>query len=301
MTKGSLLAVLSVMVPAFFLSGCFWKNSSQANERVVIQASDLQTGKARLKEEAEADSGEEADSKVIDSCELYVFIAASLQNAMEDVQALYQERQPNVNILYNADSSGTLQTQIEEGAQCDVFFSAAEKQMAALVDGGYVREDEWIGLLENQVVLIKARDSRTLVTGFETITKAANLALAGEDVPVGQYSREIFESLGILDEVLGMEINQGANVTAVLTAVAEMSNEIGIVYATDAMAMRDQVEVIANAPEGSYQQPVVYPAGLVANIQATEAQQAAARSFYEFLQTDEAADVFEAHGFSVRR
>ena len=182
--------------------------------------------------------------------EIYVFIAASLSNAMEEIQKNFNEMYPEVEILYNADSSGTLQTQIEEGARCDVFFSAAEKQMNALAEEKLVPEDSIVDLLENKVVLIKPAGQETQVTGFKNITDAENIALAGDSVPVGQYAREIFENLGIAEDVEKMEINEGKNVTEVLANVSEGSNEVGVVYATDAASVRDKVEVIAEAPEG---------------------------------------------------
>ena len=187
------------------------------------------------------------------SGDLYVFIAASLANAMDEIQKDFNEEYPDVNILFNADSSGTLQTQIEEGSRCDIFFSAATKQMDALVDEELAEKDSVVDLLENKVVLIKPKGGETKVTGFENITDAKNIALAGEDVPVGQYSREIFKNLGIEDDVNKMEINEGKNVTDVLASVSEGSNEIGIVYATDATSVADKVDVIAEAPEGSLQ------------------------------------------------
>ena len=145
--------------------------------------------------------------------EVNTFIAASLSNAMEEIQKDFNETYPDVEILYNADSSGTLQTQIEEGARCDIFFSAADKQMDALVDEDLAKKDTVEDILENKVVLIKPKDGETKVTGFENITDAANIALAGDSVPVGQYSREIFDNLGITDEVNKMEINEGKNVS----------------------------------------------------------------------------------------
>ena len=154
------------------------------------------------------------------SGDLYVFIAASLSNAMEDIQKDFNKKYPDVNILFNADSSGTLQTQIEEGSRCDIFFSAATKQMDALVDEKLAEKNSVVDLLENKVVLIKPKDGETKVTGFENITDAENIALAGEDVPVGQYSREIFKNLGIEDDVNKMEINEGKNVTEVLASVS---------------------------------------------------------------------------------
>lgn len=233
-----------------------------------------------------------------ESVTLNVFIAASLKNAMEEIQADYVKEHENVTIVYNADSSGTLQTQIQEGAECDVFFSAATKQMTVLSEGGFITEDGVVNLLENKVVLIKSKGSDTEVTGFENITKAANLALAGEEVPVGAYARKIFENLGILDAVMSMEINQGANVTAVLSAVSEASNEVGVVYATDAKSMPDLIEVIAEAPKDSLDDPVIYPVGLVNNSSANEYQQQSAKEFIEYLHTDKAIAIFQKYGFS---
>ena len=230
--------------------------------------------------------------------EVYAFIAASLNNAMGEIQKDFNETYPDVEILFNADSSGTLQTQIEEGARCDIFFSAATKQMDALVDEGPAQKDSVVDLLENKVVLIKPKDGETKVTGFENITDAANLALAGESVPVGQYSREIFENLGIMDEVNQMEINEGKNVTDVLASVSEGSNEVGIVYATDAASVADSVDIIAEAPEGSLETPVLYPVGLVEDKEASEDDTAAAEAFLEYLQSDEAIAVFEKYGFA---
>ena len=231
--------------------------------------------------------------------EVYTFIAASLNNAMEEIQKDFNETYPDVEILYNADSSGTLQTQIEEGARCDIFFSAAQKQMNALLDKGIADKDSVVDLLENKVVLIKPKDGETKVTGFEDITAAANLALAGEDVPVGQYSREIFENLGILDQVNEMEINEGKNVTEVLAAVSEGSNEVGIVYATDAASVADSVDIIAEAPAGSLKTPVLYPVGLIEDKEASDDDKAAAAVFLEYLQSDEALEVFEKYGFAA--
>ena len=232
------------------------------------------------------------------SGDLYVFIAASLNNAMEEIQKDFNEDYPDVNILYNADSSGTLQTQIEEGSRCDIFFSAATKQMDALVDEELAKKDSVVDLLENKVVLIKPKGGETKVTGFENITDAANIALAGEDVPVGQYAREIFKNLGIEDDVNKMEINEGKNVTEVLASVSEGSNEVGIVYATDAASVVDKVDIIAEAPEGSLKTPVLYPVGLTEDKEASDSEAAAADAFLAYLQTDEALKVFEEYGFT---
>ena len=233
------------------------------------------------------------------SGDLYVFIAASLANVMDEIQKAFNEEYPDVNIFFNADSSGTLQTQIEEGSRCDIFFSAATKQMDALVDEDLAKKDSVVDLLENKVVLIKPKDGETKVTGFENITDAENIALAGEDVPVGQYSREIFKNLGIEDAVNKMEINEGKNVTDVLASVSEGSNEIGIVYATDAASVADKVDIIAEAPEGSLETPVLYPVGLTVDAEASDEEAAAADAFLAYLQTDDAMKVFEEYGFAA--
>ena len=231
--------------------------------------------------------------------EVYAFIAASLSNSMEEIQKDFNELYPNVTIYYSADSSGTLQTQIEEGARCDLFFSAADKQMDALTEEKLTKEDTVVDLLENKIVLIKPADGETKVTGFENVTDAENMALAGEDVPVGQYSREIFTNLGIMDDVNKMEINECKNVTDVLAAVSEGSNEIGVVYATDAASVADKVEILAEAPADSLQTPVLYPVGLIEDKEASEDDTRAAEAFLDYVESDAAIKVFEDYGFTA--
>ena len=136
------------------------------------------------------------------------------------------------------------------------------------------------------------------VTGFENITEAATIALGDpESVPVGQYAQEIFQNLGLWDELEnGGKVSWGENVTQVLSWVAEGSAEVGVVYATDAAKadFADKVNVMADAPEGSLQTPVIYPVAPL----AAAADNEAAQLFVEFLQSDEAMEVFESYGFS---
>ena len=247
-------------------------------------------GRYLLKNGFQAAAGEAAT--------VQVYIAASLSNAMDEISANYKSVQPNVDLVFNAGSSGKLQTQIEEGGACDVFFSAATKQMDALVEGGFVQEADVTDLLENKVQLIKPAGTETKVTGFENITDAANLALAADTVPVGQYAREIFDNLGITDQVMAMEINECEDVSAVLAAVSEGSNEVGIVYATDAASVADKVDVIATASDTELKSKVIYPVGIVKNTEADDAEVAAAKAFVDYLKTPEAAAVFEKYGFS---
>ena len=291
MKRKMMALLLSMTLGATMFAGC-GSGSSDSGDSSAKDTKEDAAADETDKEEADAADETEASGEKTD---VYVFIAASLKNTMEEIKANYEAEHPNVNIIYNADSSGTLQTQIEEGAQCDIFFSAATKQMDALTEEGYVIDGSVTNLLENKIVLIKPTGEETAVTGFDNITEASSLALAGEDVPVGQYSREIFDNLGITDEVNKMEINEGKNVTNVLASVSEGSNEVGIVYATDAASVADSVEVIAEAPEGSLKTPVLYPAGMVEDKEASDDDKAAAEVFLEYLQSDEALEVFEKY------
>lgn len=275
------LAALLVVCCTFGLVGC---SSSKSTSTITDTTSSSATQTAQL-----------------DKATIYVFVAASLNNSMTKIQEMYSKIQPNVTIVLNPDSSGTLKTQIEEGAECDIFFSAAMKQMNDLNSSGYIESSSITKLLENQVVLIKRKGSSTPVTSFETIASAKNIALAGEDVPVGAYAREIFKSLGILDKVMAVEINQGANVSAVLAAVTEGSNDVGVVYATDAASVADKIDIIANAPSGSLTTPVLYPVGLVKNSNASTTQTAAAKDFIAYLQTNDVISVFGQYGFSAAK
>ena len=290
MKKRSLAILLTAALGISSLVGC----GGSKEEAADTTAAETEAPAEEEAEETEAPAEEAAEEEKVD---VYAFIAASLKNTMEEIKANYEKDHPNVNIIYNADSSGTLQTQIEEGAQCDIFFSAATKQMDALSEGGYIVDGSVVNLLENKIVLIKPTGAETAVTGFDNITEASSIALAGEDVPVGQYARELFTNIGILDQVMAMEINEGANVTAVLTAVAEGSNEVGVVYATDAASMPDDVEIIAEATADQVSQ-AIYPVGQVKDEQDSEAQTKAAEEFLNYLTTDAVTmDLFVQAGF----
>ncbi|MGN0205127.1 MAG: molybdate ABC transporter substrate-binding protein [Coprococcus sp.] len=286
----SILLVLCLAIAC--LAGC--GSSNKETEASSTEAAAETEAASETEAAAETEAAGEAAT-------IQVFIAASLSNAMEEIASNYAAVAPEVTIVYNAGSSGKLQTQIEEGGACDIFFSAATKQMTALVEGGYVNEADVTELLENKVQLIKPVGGETNVTGFENITDAANLALAADTVPVGQYAREIFENLGITDAVMAMEINECEDVSAVLAAVSEGSNEVGVVYATDAASVADKVEVIATADDSILNTKVIYPVGLVQNAEADDAEVAAAKAFIAYLMTPEAAAVFEKYGFSVNQ
>lgn len=300
MKRKTMALWMAIIMTAALMTGC----GASASATTAASESTTTAAPAADAETAAAEASTEAESTAAASgkkTEIYAFIAASLKNTMEKIKEDYEADHPEVTIIYNADSSGTLQKQIEEGAECDIFFSAATKQMKALEDGGLVVDGSVTDLLTNKIVLIKPAGMETKVTGFDNISEASSLALAGEDVPVGQYARQLFTNMGMLDKVMAMEINEGANVTAVLTAVAEGSNEVGIVYATDAASMADKVEIIAEADDSQIE-PAVYPVGLVKNAEADDTQAKAAEEFKTYLTADEVPlGLFEEAGFKISK
>lgn len=235
-----------------------------------------------------SNSNNEASSK-----EILIAAAASLKNCMDfDLIPMFNEINPNIKVNATYDSSGKLQTQIEEGAEVDVFISAAMKQMKALDEQKLIKDNSIIELLENKIVLIVPKETDKLsILSFEEILKADKIAIGDpESVPAGQYAKEALENLKLWDDVK-KKVSIGTNVTEVLNWVAEGSADAGIVYSTDA-ASNDKVKVLAIAPEGSVSK-VIYPAGIIKNSKnANEA-----KLFMEFLQSEEAINVFEKYGF----
>ena len=245
--------------------------------------------------------------------EIQVFIAASLKTVMEDLAARYQEIHPEVKITYNADSSGTLLTQIQEGYACDIFFSAAQKQMDTLEGDGLVKEGSRHNVVNNQVVVLTRKGSGTAVTGLGNLKDAKSIALAGGSVPVGKYTRQALVALGILPEAEdvsaittqevsealgGVEISEQDNVSKVLIAVTEGACEVGTTYYSDTYGYEDQVEVLETV---GYELTgnVSYPICLVKNPEADDFQAEAAKAFLEYVISDEAKAVFESYHFDT--
>lgn len=220
--------------------------------------------------------------------------AASLKNCIDkELIPLFTQKYPNITVDTTYDSSGKLQAQIEEGADVDVFISAAMKQMIALNDKGLIKEGTMVELLENKIVLILPKDSMLDITSFEDILKAEIIAVGDpESVPAGQYAKESFENLGLWQDVLA-KASLGTNATEVLSWVASGSADAGVVYATDA-ASNENVKVVAEAPEGSVSK-VIYPLGIIDATAKLEAGQI----FTEFLKSEEALSIFETYGFTA--
>lgn len=227
------------------------------------------------------------------SGELMIAAAASLENCLtKEVIPMFNEKYPDITITGTYDSSGKLQTQIEEGAPVDVFFSASTKQTDALAEEGLIDQSDIVDLLENKIVLIVPEGMEAEYQEFADITKAASIAVGDpESVPAGQYAQESLTNLGIWEEVLA-KASLGTNVTEVLNWVAEGSADAGVVYATDA-AQTEKVSVVASAPADSVK-PVIYPAAVIKNCKNADA----ARLFIEFLQSSEVIKIFETNGFT---
>lgn len=235
-------------------------------------------------------------SPLFAATKLTVFAAASMTESMGRIANLYGKVAPDVEIVYNFDSSGTLRTQIRQGADCDIFISAGQSQMND-VEANFVMQGTRFNIVSNKVVMIapkginpkKINDFKDVVTD-----KVFLLAIGNSDVPVGQYSEEIFRNLGIWDQLMGMKKTTfGSNVKEVLSQVAAGAVDCGIVYSTDA-ATNNAVEVIAEAPAGSHK-AITYPAAIMKGVK----DEAAAKAFVEFLKGPEASEVFKSIGFAV--
>ena len=255
-----------------------------------------------------------ASSEAEEPTEIQVFIAASLNAVMQDLAKQYQTLHPEVTITFNADSSGKLLTQIEEGYACDVFFSASQKQMNTLDE-----EDQLIvngtrkNVVNNQVCVITTKNSGTKVTGLENIAEASSIALADGSVPVGKYTRQAMVSIGLLPEAEdvskitteevsealgGVEISEQSNVSKVLAAVTEGACEVGTTYYSDTYGHEDQVEILEKIPY-ELTGNVIYPIAEVKNDEADEAEQAAARDFIDFVTSEDAKTVFQQYYFDT--
>ena len=292
--KKHISMMMAAMMAATVLAGC----GASGGAAPTAAPTEAATTAAETEAEttaAETESTTEAAQAAGEETEILVAAAASLKNAYEEeLIPMFQDKYPGVTVKGTYDSSGKLQTQIEEGLEADVFMSAATKQMTALDEEGMIASDTITNLLENKIVLIVPTGSDSKLAKFEDIENAESIALGDPaSVPAGQYAEEALTNLGTWDKIQD-KVSFGTNVTEVLNQVAAASADAGIVYATDAASMADKVEVVAEAPEGSLAKKVIYPVAVVKNT----AHEEQAKNFVEFLKTDEAMKVFEAYGFT---
>ena len=240
--------------------------------------------------------------------EIIVFAAASMTETLNEIKTTYEAAHPGVTITYNFDSSGTLKTQIEEGADCDLFISAGQTQMNQLdieadpsvnTDGlDFVDSATRLNLLENKVTLCVPDDNPKGIESFDDLAEAFQagdvlFCMGNSDVPVGQYTQKILAFYGLDETALANEglITYGSNVKEVTTQVKEGSVDCGVIYCTDAFSA--ELKVVDSATEEMCGQ-VIYPAAVLKNAPNHDAAQA----FLDYLTTDEAMAVFETVGFS---
>ena len=248
-----------------------------------------------------------AEESAGDPVELIVFAAASMTETLTEIAELYKTAAPEVTITYNFDSSGKLLTQIKEGADCDLFISAAPTQMNAM-DGSLIGDTEEnpdgldrivtgsrIDLLENKVTLAVPEGNPKGIESFDQLAELLKggdvmLAIGNSDVPVGQYTRKIFSYYGIDETAVADKLTYGNNVKEVTSQVSEAAADCGIIYATDAFSAG--LTVVGSATAEMCGQ-VIYPAAVLKGD-----KEDAARAFLAYLQTDAAMTVFESVGFS---
>lgn len=250
--------------------------------------------------------GDAQNGENTESVDLIVFAAASMTETLNEIAEMYKEVAPNVNITYNFDSSGKLLTQISEGADCDLFISAAPQQMNAM-DGSLIDDkdknpdgldlivtDSRIDLLENKVTLAVPEGNSKGIESFDQLAELLKsgdimLAIGNSDVPVGQYTEKIFAYYGLDEAALTDCLTYGNNVKEVTTQVSEASTDCGIIYATDAYSAG--LTVVDSATAEMCGQ-VIYPAAVLKG-----EKEEAAQAFLDYLQTADAMSVFESVGF----
>lgn len=241
------------------------------------------------------DAGTQEAAPAAKSVELTVFAAASMTETMDQIIELYKTAAPEVTVVASYASSGDLLKQIQEGAVCDLFISAAPKQMNALEESSLLLEGTRLDLLENKVTLAVPKGNPKGVESFDQLAELLKngevlLAMGNSDVPVGQYTQKIFAYYGIDEAAVSGSLTYGSNVKEVTTQVSEGAVDCGIIYATDAFSAG--LEVVDEATAEMCGQ-VIYPAAVLAESQHPDE----AKAFLAFLQTDESA-VFESVGFT---
>ena len=258
--------------------------------------------------EKNEEESEKAGDSIEEDVELIVFAAASMTETLTELGDAYMEAHPGVSIVFNFDSSGTLKTQIQEGADCDIFISAGQKQMDQLditADKAvntesldFVLADTRFDILENKVALAVPDDNPAEIESYEDMKSGLEngsimLAMGNADVPVGQYTQKILTYYGLSEEGLAQAgcITYGSNVKEVTTQVSESAVDCGIIYSTDAYSANLKVVDVATAEMCGQ---VIYPAAVL-NVSQNQEK---AKMFLEYLTGDDADAVFEKVGFT---
>ena len=306
------IALLLAALMVLSLAACAAKTTETAADTAAEPAAEETTAEAPAEDPAAAEvpAAEEAPAEeTAEPVELIVFAAASMTETLTELGDTYMAQNPNVTIQFNFDFSGTLKTQIQEGADCDVFISAGQKQMNQLdvnadaevnTEGlDFVLADTRFDILENKVTLVVPEGNLKGVESFDDLAAKLKdgsvlLAMGNSDVPVGQYTQKILKYYELDEEALAAAglLTYGTNVKEVTTQVSEAAADCGIIYCTDAFSAG--LTIVDSATKDMCGQ-VIYPAAVLNVSKNVEAAQA----FLDFLKTPEASAVFEAVGFTA--
>ena len=292
-----LLASLLACALGIILAACGSSSTSSSTEDTEAAAAADETEAADTASEEETTEAEEHAEETADTAEnveVVVFAAASMTETLTEISEMYKEVAPNVTLTFNFDSSGTLKTQIQEGAACDLFISAGQTQMNQLdinadpevnTEGlDFVDEDSRVDILENRVTLCVTPDNEAGLESFDDMAAALQdgsilMAMGNSDVPVGQYTQRILEYYGLNEEELAASgvISYGSNVKEVATQIAEGSVDCGVIYCTDAYS--EGLNIVDYATADMCGQ-VIYPAAVL----KTAAHPEEAQAFLDYLQ-----------------
>lgn len=293
-------AMAIVLAMALMMTGC---GQSKPAETKAPETKAPETTAAETEAQTEAPETEAAEKT-----DLIVFAAASMTETLTQIKDLYEAEHKDVNVVYNFDSSGTLKTQIQEGAECDIFISAGQKQMNMIDKDDekgvntenldFVLEGTRINILENKVTLCVSDAENPAVESFDDLAAKLKdgsvvMAMGNSDVPVGQYTQKILAYYELNEEELANAgaITYGTNVKEVTTQVAEASVDCGVVYCTDAFSAN--LNIVDYGTKEMCGQ-IIYPAAVLNITQNDEI----AKDFLKFIQNDECMKIFEAVGFS---
>ena len=294
------------LAAALALTACGGAKKAESTAATREKASEMAS-------EAASEQASEGTEEAAEKTEVQVFVAASLKNVMEDLGQQYEKEHPEVKLVFNADSSGKLLSQIQEGYDCDIFFSAAQKQMNTLEEEGNLVEGTRKNVVNNQLCVITLKDSGTKVSGLETLKDAKSIALADGTVPVGKYTRQALVALKILPETEdvskistkevsealgGVEISEQSNVSKVLAAVVEGSSEVGTTYYSDTYGYEDKIQILEKVPY-DLTGNVIYPIAQIKNEEASQEEKDAAKDFLAFVTSDNAKTIFQKYYFDT--
>ena len=288
-----IVSLLLVALLALSLFGCGTAPAQSSPSASPSSASSAPSAEPSAEPSSAPGPSESASPSPASPASLTIAAAASLTKPFDVIIEAYKAVAPNVTVTPTYASSGALQTQIEEGAPVDIFFSAATKQMDALIDEDLIVTDTRVNLLKNEIVLIVPVSSTLTLTSFEDVATDAVAQIAIGDpksVPAGQYAQDTFTFLNLWDKI-SVKAMLGTDVKQVLSWVSSGNVDCGVVYKTDA-ATDSNVKIVASAPEGSHKN-VVYPVAVV----KASTNQDAAKAFLEYLKSDDALAIFDKYGF----